>query len=179
MIFTEMTTDWQEKSIKLLLENPNLTGEEIKIIGAMVNLKGIEIPTEEEVREYNIRQKQKHYNQRVRDGLITIKEVLENPDMYWNWREISASMRITIQDVLDNMEENWDWDILSCNRVVATQDSIMNNLQLPWEWDMLSTMNPAVTLEFIVNHPELPWQELSLNANFTEEDQIKYPNLAW
>ena len=48
---------------------------------------------------------------------ITMKFVLEHPEMNWNWDFLSLNPSITMKDVLEHPDKNWNWNCLSVIQV--------------------------------------------------------------
>jgi len=56
---------------------------------------------------------------------ITMKDVIENPDMPWSWKYLSRNPNITIDFIKKNPDKQWDWDFLAQNKFFY-DDTVFN-----------------------------------------------------
>jgi hypothetical protein len=80
---------------------------------------------------------------------------------------LSGSYNITWEIVINNPNLPWDYDQLSLNPNI-TWDIVKNNPDKPWNYDYLSE-NPNITWDIVINNPDKPWNYyyLSKNTNIT------------
>ena len=87
----------------------------------------------------------------------------------WGWDRVSEKEAITIREVLDYPDLPWCWNALSKHPAITYRD-IEANPELPWVWREVSR-NPNVTLDIVVAHPDQPWNQRGIanNPNVTME----------
>jgi hypothetical protein len=71
------------------------------------------------------------------DLSIKFSQVLENPDLPWDWHNLSVNPSIKFTDVLKNLDKPWNWDYLSNNPSIKFSD-VLENIDKPWNWYYLS-----------------------------------------
>ena len=64
--------------------------------------------------------------------------ILDNPDIPWDWYELSKNPSITWDIVQQNPDKKWDWSKLSSNTNI-TWDIVQQNQDKPWDWKKLSS----------------------------------------
>jgi len=68
---------------------------------------------------------------------FTFDDMINNPDIQWNWASASANPNIVFGIIQQHPELPWDYTEFSRNPNV-TFDLVMNNLDKPWHWQNLS-----------------------------------------
>ena len=100
----------------------------------------------------------------------TMKYINEMPDKHWNWYYISENPNITMKFINDNPDKPWDWSWVSRNPNITMED-IFDNPEQPWDWTYIS-MKRSLTMKDILDHPEKPWSWYYISCNkFTKEKE--------
>jgi hypothetical protein len=81
---------------------------------------------------------------------ITLKHILDNPTIPWNYETISYNPNITMADVLDHPTLPWNYNRLSANPAI-TLDDILQHPELEWDLSGLSG-NPNITFQYVLTH---------------------------
>ena len=76
----------------------------------------------------------------------------ENIDEMTLGGSISSKYNLTIKDILDYPNVDWDWNRISSNPNI-TMDDIKSHPELNWNWRNIS-LNPNITIEFIRDNIE-------------------------
>lgn len=108
--------------------------------------------------------------------IITISRTMQRPiNMFY----LSQNRSISINDVLNNPELDWDFEMLSGNPAIKFRD-VLNNSTLQWNYTALSR-NPSVTMQHVLDHPSIPWDIywLSHNPSITLQNVIDHYALRW
>lgn len=115
---------------------------------------------------------------------ISIKHVLDNPKIKWNWIQLSKNIIINIDEVKKYHKViNFDWSSLTYNPHIGLND-ILNTPELPWDFKTIS-MNPNITLDDVENDSEIKWdwnmlsENIKMNVNQFLEYNLKYPQMKW
>jgi hypothetical protein len=114
-----------------------------------------------------------NYNYMVRHNKnITLDIVLNNPNLFKNIssKDLSTIKSINWIDILNNPDINWNYNILSKNDNI-TFDIVLNNLDKKWCFSNLS-MNRNITYDIIRNNPQFDWsiEKYLLNPNLRLND---------
>jgi hypothetical protein len=135
---------------------------------------------------------------------ITIKQILENPDVTWNYYGISSNSSITMDMITSNPEFPWKWfcvaynpnitmefvldniekfqnefHALSANNGITIQD-VINNPRFNWNWYCVS-QKPSVTFEIVLKNPNYEWDYSAVCCNMyvTIEQIQQHPEFPW
>ena len=68
---------------------------------------------------------------------VTWNDVLENPNIWWNWEALSQNLNITWEIIINNPDQKWNWSYVSLNPNL-TWDIIINNMNKKWDWEHIS-----------------------------------------
>jgi hypothetical protein len=109
---------------------------------------------------------------------MTLDIVLNNPQIRWNWTELSRNPSITAQDIFTHPELPWDEFIIQNPNI--TLQHMLAHPEIDWDWDRISD-NPTITLNDVFAHPELEWRWTALSrcAAITIDDVRNHPDLPW
>jgi len=94
---------------------------------------------------------------------IKWKDIVDNPDLPWNWCSVTRNPNITLEIVRNNPMFKWDWNLLSCHTNI-TWDMIIEDPDLPWNKGRVS-LNPNITWDIVRDNPEWPWDWVYLSKN--------------
>ena len=103
----------------------------------------------------------------------TFRDVLNHPELPWDWHGVSQNPNITLTDILEHPKNPWNWYFISKNPSITFRD-VLNYPKKPWDWNNLSS-NPNITFRDILNHPKKPWDwwAISYNKFFYDETVFK------
>lgn len=95
------------------------------------------------------------------------------------WSHISCNPGITMKDILDHPELPWDWDFVPRNPN-ATIQFVLDHPYKPWCWSSVSKL-PSVTMQTVLDHPDIPWvwKELARNPGITMKDMEDNIDKPW
>lgn len=110
---------------------------------------------------------------------IHVRDILLHPELPWLYRFMSENQTLCMQDVLDYPDLFNDWMDLSANRGI-TMDDIRNHPDLPWCFEFVSR-NGNLTMRFILDHPDKPWSwpDICQNSAIGFQNVIRHPELPW
>jgi len=109
---------------------------------------------------------------------VTIKLLMNNQDIKWNWYMISMYWRNGLQQIVDNRNLPWDFDALSQNDNI-TWEMVRHHIDMPWNWTHISrkpdlTWRDVIKFRNIVN-----WRKHCLIKNqFTKNKAVMATRLA-
>ena len=105
--------------------------------------------------------------------------ILDNPDEFWDWYELSRNPNLTWDIVLQNPDNQWDWVGLSRNPNL-TWDIVQNTIDKPWDYKKISR-NSNITWDIVQQNPDKDWDwgGLSRNSNITWDIVQQNPNRDW
>lgn len=106
---------------------------------------------------------------------ISVREIINSPELPWAWFHVSGNPNIRIQDVVDNLDKDWRWDQLSWNPGFSIVD-VLSTPQLPWDWRGVS-LNPEITFADVLAHPECPWNYNYLSRNQYAPERATFQEL--
>ena len=111
--------------------------------------------------QYSKQSKLLHWFNISKNPAILLKDVIENPDLPWNYFNLSQNPNITYEYVKSNLQRNWDWYFISRNPGITLQN-IIDNLDIMSD-NVLT--NPNITFEYIKNrkNDDYTWYYLSRN----------------
>ena len=129
---------------------------------------------------------------------INIEDVINNPELPWDYIALSINSKVTSDDLINHSELPWDYQVLSAhidvNFVYANPqcdwyypslyDRIKLDLILPSGNKYINddhikycylSENPNLTIDYILEHLDKPWQweKIYSNPNISLEDIIK------
>lgn len=144
-----------------------------------------------------IKQHQDKLNFGYISWFIDFQHVLDNPELPWNWKYLSANKKITQDDLIENPELPWNWKYLSSH---IDLQFVYANTELPWDYSVLCrrvglefilqnpqcerdyfmmSRNPNITIDFILEHPTKSWQWAYITECHNLDDILKYPQCKW
>jgi hypothetical protein len=104
-----------------------------------------------------------------------------NPDILWNWHNVSSNPNLTLGYVLRNPMRPWDWGML-CH-VLPLHGSIHVIRNLPfWELDMNKlSYNTSLSLSDVLENADLEWSwwTLSQCISLQENDIRRHAGRPW
>jgi len=100
--------------------------------------------------------------------LLTIENVLECPNVRWDWACLAAHPNISLEIIESHPGLPW-WTGTMINNPNITIEYVLDHPDYRWNWKEITT-NPNMTVEIIKNNPELPWVKRMI---------IKNPNITW
>jgi hypothetical protein len=124
---------------------------------------------------------------------ITEEDIINNPEINWNYIWLSSNCNMSLDFVLKNKELDWDVDMLF-SRPTTTWDEIKNGELFYDDYDkenLLSNFseytkkqiskNKNTTLEIILNnlHEDWDWDYVTINPNVTLEIINNNPDKKW
>lgn len=110
---------------------------------------------------------------------INIYDILNNPELPWNYNYVSINPTLETQIVLDLPNLPWDFRAMSGNlnidyRIIPDPDYHLLSKRLPYHailelekllnYKQLSK-NPNITLDYVLQHNDKPWDYTWLSAN--------------
>jgi hypothetical protein len=124
---------------------------------------------------------------------ITIQEVINNPELPWDYQSFLFSGKITWDDynniitgthkhlpwgdvmplftgvtldiVKNNPQINWDYNELSCSDII-TEEFLEDNFEKEWDYNFL-TVNPKISTMFMQKYSSKPWDARFIHKNDT------------
>jgi hypothetical protein len=136
----------------------------------------------------------------------SVKVILENPELPWNWDAASLREDLDLRSIKDYRERPWNWSNLTINRALKVTE-ILEESDLPWnlsyisyrrdikaelvkknndiDWDWrVLTNNEAIKVSDILNDPDLPWcwEDVMIRKDFEKDFRsldIVIKNLKW
>ena len=90
---------------------------------------------------------------------INLKDVIENPDLPWNYDALSWNTQISSNDLIEHPKLPWNYANLTTH---IDPDFIYANPNLPWDYRYLTD---KVNFDFIYQNPQLEWDHLLLGRN--------------
>jgi len=120
----------------------------------------------------------------IMSGIATWEEIMNNPDIQWDWAEVSANPNITWDIIKSNLHFPWEVNALARNPNI-TLDMYNNstmarnpNVCKSWDWELIDrgiveygwtwwyiSQNPNLTWEIVWNNRERPWNFMALSMN--------------
>lgn len=91
---------------------------------------------------------------------VTSQIINDNPDVPWNYAQLSRASRIEWEFVFATLDRGWDMTELS-GRWNLTLSIVLAHPTLRWNWTQLSSY-ASITWEDVLSHPELPWDYVRL-----------------
>jgi hypothetical protein len=104
-----------------------------------------------------------------------MKNVLDHPNLPWDWDWLSTNPSITFQNVLDHPKKPWDWFWLSYNPSI-TWKNVLNNLDKNWSWDILSLKKDGIFVKYNQKRVDLGLNE---ELYFPSKEMIEEINEKW
>jgi hypothetical protein len=116
---------------------------------------------------------------------ITWETILENPNIPWNWREVSRNPNITIYIIMESIQNGGPirelfMNEISLNPSISILD-IQKFIDLDWDYYNLSS-NQNIKWEYIedtMDSCDWNWKELSAHTEITIEIIKKHINKDW
>ena len=94
---------------------------------------------------------------------ITWNDVVNNPDIRWNYLPLSQNQHITWDIIEANPTKPWDYIFIAHNPNI-TWDIIEANPTKPWYY-LIYSSNPNITWDIVSQHPEYDWAITALLKN--------------
>ena len=88
---------------------------------------------------------------------ITLKVILEHPEINWNWGTISKNPNITMSDILKYPLKCWDRKNVAQNPNIKLSE-IFEHLDSPYKLITEISRNPSITLKDILRYPKMDWR---------------------
>ena len=117
---------------------------------------------------------------------ITIKDVLDNPDLPWNWMDLSSNTSITAKDMINNPKLPWDWDCWESKPDTTARlingDYISYNSESGIYNTYRILQNPNITVAYFRKNKryfDRDWRDISCHPNITMKDIENNPDLPW
>ena len=106
---------------------------------------------------------------------VDMSDVINNPELPWNWKAISSNKKVTQDDLIENPQCEWDYSKLS-NHIDI--NFVYSNIDLSWNYSVLSE---RVNINFILQNPTMPWDfsRMSSNPTLTIQYILDHPNNEW
>lgn len=140
------------------------------------------------------------WNKITLNSSITEDDIINNPDLYWNWKILSGNIKTVFYEEnsrnIDNLirnsmykntiqllnklpEKNWNFNYLSYNTNLDLE-FIKANKNKKWNLIVLSK-NPVITFDFVRHNLDISWSftGLSENPNITWEIISNHPEYKW
>ena len=86
---------------------------------------------------------------------MNINDILNHPELEWDWFFVSQNLSVTMEIILANIDEDWSWKCLSRHPNVTMSD-IESRLHFPWSWGDVS-YNSNLTMTIIEAYPDNEW----------------------
>ena len=83
----------------------------------------------------------------VSSKYMNIADILDHPELKWDWTSVSQNLSVTMNIVLSNIDKPWNWGCLSGHRNITMSD-IESHMDLAWVWNFVS-WNPNETMTMI------------------------------
>lgn len=104
---------------------------------------------------------------------VTIQNVLDHPQLPWNYSHLSRHVNITLQMMLDHPELPWEFDHASANPNI-TYEMMINHSNIKWCYKYLS-LNPTLTYNIVMRNIHAWWNYPYLSLNlFNKHDGDTY-----
>lgn len=87
---------------------------------------------------------------------------IRNSDLPWG-NSVPVLNGVTLDIVKNNPDVNWDYSELSLSDII-TEEYVENNFDKDWDYHCL-TVNPKITKEFMEKHSDKPWDTRYINKN--------------
>jgi hypothetical protein len=113
-----------------------------------------------------------------RNPSISLEDVLEHPELNWNWYCLVAmNKNITLEDMLAHPELPWNLDGLSYK---TTLEYMLAHPEVGWDMKDVSA-SPRISIEEMLAHPEISWDwsSVSMSSKITIDDLVAHPELPW
>ncbi len=78
------------------------------------------------------------YPQNIGSSENFLQQILDNPEIPWDWDQISGRSEITIENISDHPELPWNFTLLSSEPNYITLQDALDNRHLDWNWKLLS-----------------------------------------
>jgi hypothetical protein len=130
------------------------------------------------------------------NSTVTLDEIIQHPDYFWNLFELSHNPNLTLDFILSKDDPSkWNWHVISMHKNI-TIDMILNHPECPWHW-LGIFQNPNITLQMMLdNHdkirdfddkseniqsiiPIIDWDLLSCNPSITPNDILAHKDEDW
>ncbi len=149
---------WNYRS--MIKENPNITLDVLRFLHPRFQAAGLT--------EYDI-----YHNYSYNYQGLAIEYVIVNPNLPWNWYEISKNPSLTINHVALLPQCPWVFRIISHNKTLTVK-FIKSHIDQDWDWEAISYNSAISIADFDANH-DMPWDLdcLVTNPNISPEDSIK------
>lgn len=86
------------------------------------------------------------------------------------WNSLSHDSGIRLQDIIDYPQLPWNWALIMVNPNIFIRD-IKNYPKLPWDLRLMG-LNPNVTVQDIKDNPGLPWKFSHIAYNLFEKHPV-------
>lgn len=106
---------------------------------------------------------------------VDFQDVLDNPELSWNYQALSYNNKIKSDDILENPHYEWDYSNLSS---IIDVNFVYANPDLPWDY---SSLSDRINLDFIRQNPDKSWNYgiLSRNPNLTIDFILEHRSKLW
>lgn len=105
--------------------------------------------------------------------------ILQHLDKNWDWGRLSSADFVTIKHIIDNPNLPWHYDYMSYNENL-TIEFVLNNIDKGWKFYGI-TQSHLGTIENVLKYPDLNWNIslLSSKSNITMEIIEENMHLNW
>ena len=110
---------------------------------------------------------------------ITVQDVLDHPDLNWDWANLCASRNFTLTEILEHFPEQADFTHISRNPTITMAD-ILAHPEIQWDFSVYSA-NPQLRFQDVLQNPQFNWNYtiVSLYCSFTVQDILTNPHFQW
>ena len=112
---------------------------------------------------------------------MNINDILDHPELKWDWSHVSHNPSVTMEIVLSNIIKPWNWVRLSRHPNITMSD-IESHMNLPWIWKWYGVgQNPNLTMAMIETHPDMDWDwnGISKRMKLTVDLLRQYADKPW